>query len=83
MKIHVLAPLGNVQASSHPPKPSNPFESNKKQRKLIEIHLLSSIGTVQASPHPPYISKPLGTVPNMMETNMQKKRSAAEAEPIN
>ena len=68
-KSHVLASIGDVQASPHPPKSSNSLEIHENQRdifKSIEIHVLVSSGNVQASPHPPYFSKHLGTVPNAM-----------------
>ena len=55
MEIHVMASIGNVQASPHPSKPSNLVEirENRKSRtKSIRIHVPASIGNVQASPHP-------------------------------
>ena len=68
IKIHVLASFGNVQASPHPPKPSNPPGINKND-KIIKIHVLASIGKVKAPP--PNFSKPVGTISNAMNDGNQ------------
>ena len=88
MKINEnTCPGINWQCASlpHPPKPSNPPEINGNQRKSIKIRVLASIGNVQAFPTL-YISRnhqAPSQIACMMETSMQKKRSAAEAQPIN
>jgi len=56
MKIHVLASIGNAQASCHPPSPPGISEN---QRKSIKTHVLASMSNVQASPHPPKPSNSL------------------------
>ena len=88
MKINEnTCPGINWQCASlpHPPEPSNPPEINGNQRKSIKIRVLASIGNVQAFPTL-YISRnhqAPSQIACMMETSMQKKRSAAEAQPIN
>jgi len=54
MRMHVLASIGNVQASPHPSKPSNPPGIDENLQKSIKIPVRASMGNVQASPRPPY-----------------------------
>ena len=82
MSWHQLAMCRPPPAS---PSPQNLLKSMRITKSSIQIHGLASIGNVQAFPQPPYFSKPVGTsqMPCMMETSMQKKTSAAKAEPLN
>ena len=57
MKIHVLTSIGNVQASPHPPKPSNPPQINEKPQQTIRIHVLESIGLPLTLPSPQILVK--------------------------
>ena len=69
MKIHVLASIGNVQASPHSPNPSNPAEINENLIESIKIDQNTCPGInwqCAGPPHPPYFSKPSATVPNAM-----------------